>query len=152
MNWNDFLQILTAFFGTLGFGILFNLRGKKLWLGALGGLLSWGLFLALGLVLDSEVLRYFIVSAAVSGYSEFLARCLKTPTTTFHIVSLIPLIPGGSLYYSVSYAFSGDFESFFSKALYTLELAAALSVGILVVGAGVRTAKRLFPRWAERTH
>ena len=40
------IQIATSFFGTLGFGILFNIRKKHLALAAIGGALFWGLFLA----------------------------------------------------------------------------------------------------------
>lgn len=132
------LQLITAFFGTLGFGLLFNIHGLKLWLGALGGLLCWGAFLLLGLFIPSEILRYLIVSVLIASYSEILARKIKTPATVFCMVSLIPLIPGGSLYYSVAYALDGDWISFFPKILHTLELAAALSAGILLVTAAMR--------------
>ena len=36
INLDNFIQIVTSFFGTLGFGILFNVKGKKLFLAALG--------------------------------------------------------------------------------------------------------------------
>ncbi len=142
MNWDGILQVITGCLGTFGFGILFNIRGKKLLLASLGGLLSWGLFLLFGLVVESEVLRYFLVSAAISAYSEILARKVKTPATTFSIVSLIPLIPGGSLYYTMAHIIGGDLETFVPTALYTLELAAALSLGILLVTATIRTVNR----------
>ena len=143
MNWTDALiQILTSFFGSLGFGILFNLRGKKLLFAAFGGFFAWSVFLLLGLWFPSEVFRYFVVSVLISVYSEILARRCKTPTTTFSILSLIPLIPGGALYYTMTYALQGS-EEFVPKALYTLELSAALSIGLLLVSASVRTWKRL---------
>ncbi len=142
MNWDGILQILTGCLGTLAFGILFNIRGKKLLLASLGGIFSWGLFLLLGFVFDSEVLRYFLVSAAISGYAELLARKVKTPATTFSVVSLVSLIPGGSLYYAMSHFIEGDLDVFVPKALYTLELAAALSLGILLVTAAIRTVNR----------
>ena len=36
-----FMQSLFAFFSTLGFGILFNIKGHKLFYAGLGGGLSW---------------------------------------------------------------------------------------------------------------
>ena len=129
------IQVLASFCGTLGFGFLFNIRGKKLALAALGGMLAWLIFLVLGVVIEGEVLRYFIVSVVISAYAEVLARLVKTPATTFCIVSLVPLIPGSGLYYSMAYGLSGDFVSFVAKAIYTLELAAALSLGIVLVTA-----------------
>lgn len=129
------LQIFTAFFGTLGFGITFNSRGKKLWLAALGGMLGWALYLLLGLTLESEPMRYFIVSVVISTYAEVMARLCKTPASTFCILALVPLIPGGGLYYSADFALSGDFPLFLQKALATLELTVALSLGIVLVAA-----------------
>lgn len=142
MTWVDILiQILTSFFGSLGFGVLFHVRGRKLLFSSLGGLIAWALFLLLGCWIPSEILRYFFVSVLISVYSEILARLCKTPATTFSVLSLIPLIPGGSLYYTMTYALQGS-EEFFSKALHTLGLASALSVGLLLVTAVVRTWKR----------
>lgn len=138
MTPNEWLQVLSAFTGTLAFGFLFNIRGKKLLLAALGGMLSWLLFLLLGMQIESQVLRYFLVSILLSLYSELLARLLKTPTTTFCIVSLIPLIPGSSLYYTMSYALQ-ERGQFAATALHTLQLAAALSLGIVLVTALMRS-------------
>ena len=137
-GWQEWLQVLSGFVGTIGFGILFNIRGRRLLLAALGGFLSWMLFLLLGFFIQDEIVRYFIVSVAVSVYAEVLARIVKTPTTTFCIVSLIPLIPGGSLYYSMRYALEGQSENFVQKAVFTLGLAAALSLGIVLVSAVMR--------------
>ena len=56
---------------------------------------------------------------------------VKTPTTTFLVPSLIPLIPGGALYYTMNYALNEQWPAFADKAVYTLGLAAALALGII---------------------
>ena len=133
-----FVQILTGFLGSLGFAILYNIRGKKLVAAALGGFMSWSLFLLLGLFMNSEPIRYLIVSMFISIYAELLARLFKTPTTTFIITALIPLIPGASLYYTMSSVFGGNFEVFLENALLTLSLALALAIGVAIITAGTR--------------
>lgn len=132
------VQIITGFLGSLGFSILYNVRGKKLIAASLGGFMAWSLFLLLGLFMDSEPMRYLIVSMSVSLYAEILARVLKTPTTTFIITSLIPLIPGGSLYYTMSSVFGGNFDVFLGNAVSTLSLALALAIGVAIIAAGTR--------------
>ena len=129
------IQILTSFIGTLGFGFLFHIRGKKLLFAAVGGMLSWLCFLLLQPLCPDEVLRYFLVSALLTVYSEVLARLFKTPSATFCIISLIPLVPGSSLYYTMANALGGNAAGFVAKGLYTLELTAALSLGIVLVTA-----------------
>lgn len=132
MTNNEFLQIIAGFIGSLGFAILYNIRGKRLLFAALGGLFSWGLFIIFNKIIPNEALNYFLVAFIISVYAEIMARVIKTPTTTFITTSLIPLIPGGSLYYTMTYAFESDIERFIQKAIYTLQLASALALGIIV--------------------
>lgn len=132
MALNEIIQVLAAFAGSMGFAILFNVRGKRLIAAAIGGLLSWLLFIIISKYIMNDPVVYFIVACVISIYAEILARVLKTPTTTFIITSLIPLIPGGSLYYTMVLAFEGDANTFLPKAISTLQLAAALALGVIV--------------------
>ena len=42
----EIIQLVVSFTGSLGFAALFNIHGKKLWFAALGGCLSWAVYLA----------------------------------------------------------------------------------------------------------
>ncbi len=132
MTGYELIQILTGTLGVLGFCVLFNIRGKRLAVTVIGGFLSWAVFVLLGNFIENEALKYFIVALIISLYAEVMARVLKTPTTTFITTALVPLIPGGSLYYTMAYAFESDLPRFISKAVDTLQLAAALALGIIV--------------------
>lgn len=143
MSHTELIQIAAGFVGTIGFALLFNIHGKRLVMASLGGLLSWSLFVLFHHWIASEPIVYFIVSCLTSVYAEIMARVLKTPTTSFIITALIPLIPGASLYYTMVYAFQGDVTTFFPKAVYTLELAAALALGVIVSTTFVRVFHRL---------
>lgn len=143
MSKTEIIQIATGLIGSFGFALLFNIRGKRLAATALGGFLSWFLFVLLGKVIENEVINYFLVAALVSLYAEIMARILKTPTTTFITASLVPLIPGGSLYYTMAYAFRNNQNLFFEKAVYTLQLGGALALGIIVTTAVVNLINRV---------
>ena len=100
-----------SFIVTFGFGILFNIKGKKLLFAALGGGLSWycySLPLSLGL---SEVSSLFISALVFSTYSEVLARIFKTPVTSFVICALFPLVPGSGMYYTMLATINGDLQN-----------------------------------------
>ncbi len=131
----EIIQLSAGLIGSLCFGILFNMRGKRLIAAAVGGLMSWGLFLILSHFVSNEPINYFIVASVVSLYSEVMARILKTPASPIVTTSLIPLIPGGSLYYTMACAFESNFTLFLDKAVSTLKLASALALGIIVVTA-----------------
>lgn len=128
----EFIQIITGFVGSLGFAVLFNIQGIRLLVAGMGGFLSWMAFVLLSHVILNDAINYFLVALLISFYAEIMARVVKTPTTTFITTSLIPLIPGGSLYYTMAYAFGGHVEAFAEKGIYTLQLAAALALGIIL--------------------
>ena len=128
----EIIQIITATAGSLGFGILFNVRGKRLIAVAIGGGVAWSLYLLFFAMTASLGISYFLVSLILSLYGEIMARCFKCPALLFISPSLIPLVPGASLYYTMSHALSQNTESFLSSALTTVVAAAALAVGIIV--------------------
>ena len=132
MTMTQFIQILAGGVGSFGFACLFNIRGKRLAVATCGGVFSWFLFVIFSYFIKSEPINYFVVSLLISLFAETMARVMKTPTTTFITTSLVPLIPGGSLYYTMAYAFQQNGESFVTKGLSTLSLAAALALGIII--------------------
>lgn len=141
---NYALQIITAFLGSLGFSVLFNIRRTKLLIAGLGGMLSWSVYLLLGLVFDSDPIRYFFAAIFVTVYAEIFARIKKTPTTSYLVPAFIPLIPGGALYNTMKFALHNDWQSFGDTAVYTIQLALALSAGIIVVASVMRMAHALY--------
>lgn len=127
----DIIQLAAAFAGSLGFAMLFNIRGKKLLVSAFGGMLAWAVYLMLGHFIVSDIWRFFLTSMFLTLYAEVMARRQKAPDTIYIICSAIPLIPGGSLYNTMHYAVEGEWENFSGTGMHTLLLAAAIAIGIL---------------------
>lgn len=122
-----------SFIATLGFGIIFNIRGKKLFFAALGGGISW-FFYSLSLEFKfSTISALFISSIIFSTYSEILARVLKTPVTTFVICALIPLVPGGGMYYTMLEVVNGDINKALELGINTIANAGTLALGVIFV-------------------
>ena len=98
----NFIALLTALLGSAGFALIFNVRKQLLPLAALGGALCWGTYLLAGQATDSVFLQSFAASAVTAIWSEALARVKKTPAQQYLIIGLVPLVPGGTLYYAMS--------------------------------------------------
>ena len=94
--------------------------------------------MALGTVLTGDAVRYFFAAAFVTVYAEIFARIKKTPTTSFLVSGIIPLVPGGALYNTMKYALNSDWLSFGETAIYTVQLAMAIAAGIMVVSSLIR--------------
>lgn len=129
------IQILTGALGTLGFSLFFSSKKQHLFWLTLGGGLAWAVYLLVSQIFASEVVCYYMASLIIGIYSEVFARILKTPTTSLLIPGILPLVPGGSLYYTMRYAFLEEWEMFFDKGLSTLGNALAIAMGIITVSA-----------------
>ncbi|MBE6828043.1 MAG: threonine/serine exporter [Ruminococcaceae bacterium] len=145
------IQIVTAFFGSMGFSLMYNTRRTKMLISAFGGAIGWSVFILMTHFLSGmDFLAYFVASMAVTVYAEIFARIKKTPTTSFLVTGIIPMIPGSSLYYTMSYAFKNEMDEFFSTGIYTLKAALSLAIGIIVISTAVRmataTANKLFKK------
>jgi uncharacterized membrane protein YjjB (DUF3815 family) len=136
-------MILMGCIGSFAFAFPYNIRGRKLIFSGFGGLISISLYLILDLFIKNSVLCYFIVALLISIYAEIMARVLKSPATTFITLSLIPLVPGSALYNTMAFTLKGDWTGFFENAIYTLSLAMALALGIVLVTAATKLITRI---------
>ena len=127
------LELLAALVGSLGYAGLFNLHGKKLVVSALGGMLSWGCYRALGRFISDSNVCALAVSALFTLYSEFLAHRLRAPATIFMAVAAIPMIPGAGLYRTADAMLQGNWSLAGAQALQTLLFAASMAAGIALV-------------------
>lgn len=128
-----FVQLLTAWIGSLGFALLFGIRRRYLLVASLGGLMAWAIYLAMEAWLHVGFLSCLVASAFGLVYAEFLARRLKTPATLFVIPAIVPLVPGGILYSAMSSAVRGDMAAARDYGTQTLEYALAIAAGISFV-------------------
>ncbi len=129
------IQLVTAFFGSLGFSLLFGLRAKHIVFASLGGMIAWGVFLGVHALVPSLFLANLFAAIFSVTYAEVLAHLRKCPTTLFVIPAIIPLVPGSSLYYAMSSAVQGDFVSAGEYGHRTLVCALAIAAGISLVTA-----------------
>lgn len=133
------LPCVYAFFGCLAYSFHFQIRPRKmmLLLAALGGALGWAVFSLLSF-LRSDLPRYFLAIVIVGFYAEAMARRFRTPTTIYLIVGMMPLVPGGGIYYTMERCINGETIEFLETGLHTLGIAGALALGILLVSTLVR--------------
>ena len=133
------LETISAFTASFGVGIIFNIKGKNLFFASLCGALGWFVYklsLRLG---ATDTTSMFFASVALSAYSEIFARILKTPVTTFIIAALIPLVPGGGMYYTMYEAITGNIITSLEIGITTLVSAGVLAIGIILVSTITRT-------------
>ena len=125
----DWMTCLYAFVGCGAFCFIFEMRRWKfmvaravcLLLSDMGGI--------------SQLVLATIVTATLA---EIFARVLKTPATVLLIIGIIPLVPGGGIYYTMEALVNGDMAMFARFGLETVASAGAIAVGSSLVSAVTR--------------
>lgn len=131
------IQIAMAGVGTLGFSIYFRVSEKNVIASTVGGIIAWGVYLLIFRFSHGLFTANFIAALIVYLYSEIMARVLKAPSNVFFVPGIIPLIPGGSLYYTMSGIMNSEKEMFIQNGVKTIESAFGIALGIVVGAVGV---------------
>jgi len=127
------IQVVVGALAALGFSVLFNVRGRKILLAALGGVAGWLVYLLVRRFGGSPVLATFVASVGIGLYAELVARLAGCPATVFIVSAIIPLIPGGGIYTTMTHALHGEIPQTVSAGLETLYLAGAIATGVALV-------------------
>lgn len=134
------LNTLYTLIATFSFSILANIRGKNLVFASLGGGFTWFIYLvSSNYIHTSSILCYFIASIFAAIYSETMARILKAPVTTFVISSIIPLVPGSGMYYTMSESVQGNVTMSLNLGIQTLAIAGTIAIGVFLVSSLSKT-------------
>lgn len=129
---------IATFVGCIGFSILFNIHGAGGLLCAIGGTITWAVYIFTVEKTGSTLAGYFWGTTFSSVYSEVMARVRKYPTISYLVVSIFPLLPGASIYYTMRYALDGNMAEFISKGIEAASIAGTMAVSILLVSTLVR--------------
>ena len=134
----EFLRAVAgSFIACFAFCFILNVRGRLLAAAPIGAVLCWLTYLAAGRFLG-DFSCYFIATVVVSIYGEVMARVCRAPVTVFLLVGLLPLVPGGGIYYTMEYALQRDTTAFLNQLLTTFGIAGCLALGVLVVSSATR--------------
>ncbi len=117
---------------------------------ALGGAVGWFFYSLTVNLSDSNILAMLIASISISIYAEIFSRVLKNPVTLFLVCSLIPLVPGSGMDYTVFEAVEGNVFDSLNNGIETLSLAGVIAVGIILVSTLSRLMQKLKIRRTQR--
>jgi uncharacterized membrane protein YjjB (DUF3815 family) len=126
-------NFIYAFICTLGFGIIFNVKGRKVIAASVGGGLGWIVYIMLYDINISKIVSIFLATIVISVYSEIIARIMKQPVTMFAISAIIPLVPGSGMYYTMYEVIQGNNDKASSLGMETFVIACSIASGITLV-------------------
>lgn len=137
-----FLHCLYAALASVAFAFIFELRRwQHIVAAGFTGAMSWFVYLLLDGVMG-DIGCNFAATVTVALLSEIFARLLKAPATVFLIIGIVPLVPGGGLYYTMDALIDGDMALFAQKGIQAAGIAGAIAAGSSLVS----SVARLLPR------
>jgi len=92
----------------------------------------------LALYPNAALIAVFLGAAAVSVYSEVMARIRKTPATIFSISGIFPLVPGVDAYRTIQMLTEQNYSDAVAFGVSTAAKASLIAFGILLVSAVFR--------------
>lgn len=133
--------ILPCFYSliaSVAFGVQFNIKLKHMITAGIGGTVTQLIYIVFELSGTEAMLCYFFSAAAVSLYSELLARRLHVPVNMYLVIGIIPLVPGGYIYNTMITLIDGNVEMFSAQFAETVGIAGSIAMGVFAVSALVR--------------
>lgn len=139
---SNYLPCLYALLACFAFGVVFEEKKPEiLFFSAFTGSAAWFVYLVfsfLGSGIRMQTLRYLLAAITAAALSEIFARILKSPTTVFLTIGLIPLVPGAGIYYTMENLINGNMPAFSLKGIETVACAGAIAVGCSFVSSLVK--------------
>jgi uncharacterized membrane protein YjjB (DUF3815 family) len=127
------ITMFAAGTGSAGFAFFFNAKKSQILCAAISGLLISGIYLLLASQNDSILLDNMLCAMLVTAYAEIFARIMKAPSSVFLLPAIIPLVPGGFLYYGMYGLVTGENAVAWQNANATMLTGLGIAMGILVV-------------------
>jgi len=132
------LPCLYSFLACAGFCFVFNIHGPGILICGGGGALGWLVYLLADFITSSIMLRYLLAAIIITLYSEIMARLRRCPVTSYLIIALLPLVPGGGIYEAMRFCVQGDTQQFLSALVRTFGIAGALALGTVLGSSAIR--------------
>ena len=124
-------QLITSFFATAAFGVIFNIPKESLIRCGLIGMGGWLIYYILNGYFGNAVLATLLATVFIAVLGQQMAKVYKTPVIIFTVAGIIPLVPGGLAYDSMRNIVENDYNLAIASAAKVLMLAGTIAFGLV---------------------
>ena len=125
------IQLVAAFVGTVGFSALFGAPRRFYLYCGLAGMAGWAVYLFVSTG-HSVVGAAFFAALTVAAISHVMARLRHCPVTVFLICGIIPLVPGGGIFWTAYYLVTDQLRLAAETGFVALKVTIAIAGGIIL--------------------
>lgn len=125
------IQLVAAFVGTVGFSALFGAPRRYYLYCGLAGMAGWAVYLLVAAG-HSVVGAAFFAALTVAAISHVMAKICRCPVTVFLICGIIPLVPGGGIFWTAYYIVTEQLRMAAATGFVALKVTIAIAGGIIL--------------------
>ena len=126
------IKFIISFVCVSGYGVFFDAPKKSIIPAGIIGAFAWIIYEEIFLKILGNHLALVLSSLFIGIVGEILAKKLKMPSTVFIIPSIIPIVPGGGLYYTMLNIVLKHYEKAMSIGTEATLSACAIAFGIVL--------------------
>ena len=127
------IRLVSSFFATMGFAIVFRTKLRHLLPAGISGVVVYFVYYAFEFI-GAPLFIVALASTTVGAiYSEVYARFFHTPAIIILSSAVIPIVPGGSLYYTVQHFLTEETTEALGYLGDTLAIGLGIACGIVLV-------------------
>lgn len=131
-----YFQLPAAFIGTIGFSALFGAPRRYYLDCGLAGTAGWAVYLLLASAGPTHVVgAAFLGALAVALMAHLLSVTRRCPVTVFLICGIIPLVPGGGIFWTAYYIVTDQLRLAATTGFTALKVTIAIAGAIILAAA-----------------
>lgn len=127
------VQMISCGLASMGFALLFKAAVKQSLYAGIGGMINCGCYLLVLQLSDNYFAAVLAGATFVAGYAFVMSRIHKAPATIFLTTSIMPVIPGATLFYMMHGFVQKDFAMAAHQTFVLAETCLAIAFGFLLV-------------------
>lgn len=138
----DYISIGLAFLSSYFYGVIANVPKRALLSSGFTGAISWATYLFVVQSIDNVFLANIVAAFLIGVVGLVFAKRNKVPSLMIYVGALIPLVPGGMAFETVTGFTKGNINAGVAGVFNTLVIAIGLVCGFSIASLGLNLRKK----------
>ncbi len=135
---NVAVQLISCGVASMGFALLFRAAVRQSFYAGIGGLVTCACYLMVQYLGGNNFAAVMVGAAFVAAYAYVMSRIHRAPATIFLTTSIMPVIPGATLFYLMHGLVQEDYGLATQQTIALGQTCLAIAFGFLLVEIGTR--------------
>lgn len=127
------VQLISCGVASMGFALVFKAAVKQSFYAGLGGAVNCACYLLVQHYQGSDFAAVIAGSAFVAAYAYLMSRVHRAPATIFMTTSIMPVVPGASLFYLMHGLVQADYAMASQQTILLAQTCMAIAFGFLII-------------------